>query len=546
MTEIGLNIIPKPIKINILEGFSKFGQSTKIFFNSTLEKFANFVFQYAKEILDLDLIIYKVDDIEKYKDQNGLFLNLIDLDKIDNAKDKETLSKTNAYILLINNDKILIYSVSENGLFYGIQTIRQIFYNLKFKNKNCNLYEISNLKIEDFPKYEWRGVMLDEARHFQGKQTILKILDLMALLKLNKFHWHLSDDQGWRIEIKSYPKLHQIGSKRNNTQFGGYLSKKFEDKPHEGYYNKEDIKEIINYAKERFIEIIPEIDMPGHSMAALAAYPEFSCKGKGIEVSTTFGIKKDVYCIGNENTFVFLQNILKEIFEIFPSNYIHIGGDEVPLDRWKSCEKCQKKLQELNSKDERDLQRYFTQKMCKFILENNKIPIGWNEILTEDYASLDSNIIVQYWMRKNNLVKKHMKNGRKFIISKFGSLYFDYNYFLTPLKKVYKFNPCFKGLSKNTCKNILGMECTIWTEWIYNERRLFWQLFPRLFAVSEICWIDFKNRDYTDFEKRLPLFNKILDKLGINYEKIENVNPKFFSRISKIIRLKIINPYGGI
>ncbi|MHA1340119.1 MAG: beta-N-acetylhexosaminidase [Promethearchaeota archaeon] len=557
MNKNTLKLIPKPLKIKYYNGFFNLSDSITIYFQENTEDLSQLLSKYAKEILGLNIHGKKIEFLtNEYEEMpNGIFIDIKNANsKIENNSTTKNTANTNnstienaeKYKINIEKEKIILSAVSKRGIFYAIQTLRQIFYNLKFEKKDNNNenngFLIPTLEIEDYPYYEWRGLMLDEARHFQGEKNVKKILDIMALLKMNKFHWHLTDDQGWRIEIRKYKKLTEEGAKRRDTQTGGILSKKFENKPHEGFYSQEKIRNIINYAKERFIEIIPEIDMPGHSMAALATYPEYCCLGKKFDVPTTFGIKKDVFCVGNEKTFDFLEDILKEIIELFPSKYIHIGGDEVPTTRWKSCKKCQKLKKDLNLKKDREIQGYFNQRICNFLLKNNKIPIGWNEILAD---SLDPKIIVQYWLRNKKLVKKHLKNGRKFIISKFGYLYFDYNYSLTPLKKVYKFNPCFKGLSKEACKNILGMECTVWTEWIYNEKRLFWQIFPRLFAVSEICWRPLKLRIYSEFQENIPLFLKILNEKGIYYESLDKCNPPLINRIFKLIRLRIIDPYGG-
>jgi hexosaminidase len=364
--------------------------------------------------------------------------------------------------------------------------------------------------------------MLDEARHFFGKKIVKKILDLMALLKFNIFHWHLTDDQGWRVEIKKYPLLVEIGSKREGTMVleGKHftdLSKKeakYDNIPVEGYYTQEDLKEIIQYAKDRFITIVPEIDFPGHVTAALASYPELSCTGGPFEVSKIFGIHKDVFCIGNNDVYNFCQDVLDEIMKIFPTKYIHVGGDEVPTLRWKQCEKCQAKLKEEGLTDIKKLQQYFTSKLNSFIKSKNHTLIGWNEILNDN---LDIDAICQYWSKRFDVVITHIRRSRKFIMSKKSALYLSYPIELLSLQKAYVYDPIPQDLEERYANNILGMEACLWTEFVKNQEMLESMIFPRILAVSEVGWTSKSNKNFELFQEKLNYFDGFLKFYKDNY-----------------------------
>jgi hexosaminidase len=364
--------------------------------------------------------------------------------------------------------------------------------------------------------------MLDEARHFFGKATIKKLLDLMALFKFNIFHWHLTDDQGWRIEIKKYPLLTKIGSKREGTivpnakisRNKGKRKIETDNLPVEGYYTQEDLREIIQYANERYITIIPEIDFPGHVTAALASYPQLSCTGGPFNVSPLYGVHKDVFCIGNEKVFEFSKDVLKEVVNIFPSKYLHVGGDEVPTRRWNTCEKCQSRIKNERLNDAKELQDYFTSRICSFLKSQRCIPIGWNEILNDN---LDIEAICQYWTNNFDLVLKHIKKGRKVVMSEMSTLYLNYPIELTPLQKTYEYDPIPSELEESYVKNVLGLEACLWTEIVKDSRMLEMRIIPRLLAVGEIGWSPKEVKNFEKFEEKLKLFYKVLD-----YYKIGN------------------------
>ena len=356
----------------------------------------------------------------------------------------------------------------------------------------------------------------------------------MSLLKLNKFHWHLTDDQGWRIEIKKYPRLIEIGSKREETVVGGLFSKKRDGIPHSGYYSQEDIKEIIEYASDRFIQIIPEIDLPGHTRAILASYPNLSCKGYPFRVSTHWGIHKDVLCLGKEEVFEFIQDVLKEIIELFPSNIIHIGGDEVLKTRWKECPDCQLRLQNEGLKSVKNLQPYFTNRLISFLNKYKQKTIIWNDALKEN---LKGNPICQRWLRGKKEVLEYLKKGGEAIMSDFRYVYLDHSYKFTPLKLAYKYEPIPKKLEEKYHKQVLGLEAPLWSEYIPNIKRLEWQTFPRLIAFAEIGWIPKIKKNFNSFQERLKILLKRLDIIGINYANFQEVRRNVFERLFKVFTL---------
>jgi len=376
--------------------------------------------------------------------------------------------------------------------------------------------------------------MLDEARHFHGKKVVKKLLDLMARLKLNIFHWHLTDDQGWRIEIKKYPNLIEIGSKREESQVGGFFNKRKNGIPHSGYYLQDDIKEIISYAKDRFITIIPEIDMPGHTRAALASYPNLSCRGYSFRVSPHWGIHRDILCIGKEEVFDFVKGVLDEIAQLFPSDIIHIGGDEVPKNRWEECERCQLRISKEGLKNEGDLQIYFTNRITAFLKSKGKRVMGWNEILDKN---LEEDIICQYWLRGKEKVFKYLQRSGNVIMSNFKFAYLDHSYSFTPLKLAYKFEPIPKKLKPHYHENVLGLEAVMWGEFIPNLKRLEWQTFPRLIAFSEVSWTPKDKKKFRHFQNRLDRFLRRLDIIGVNYANKKEVRPRFLKRKFGIITI---------
>ncbi|MHA1688743.1 MAG: beta-N-acetylhexosaminidase [Promethearchaeota archaeon] len=511
-----ISIIPQPVKCVRKKGEVILDEDYIITVNEKAKRWGAYLANLLFPHLKLKVQEITISNTNTYEKSINLLIN-----------DRYKNLGNDGYVLDISDPSINVVANEEEGLFYGIQTFRQLL-PLEIETRKIleNLkIHLPCLEIEDYPRFKWRGFMLDEGRHFQGKEIVKKLLDIMALLKLNVFHWHLTDDQGWRIEIKRYPELTRMGSKRKGTQVGGFLSKKIKNVPHEGFYTQEDIKEIIAYAQEHFIKIIPEIDMPGHCMAALTTFPELSCSGGPFEVPQTFGIKKDVLCIGKEKVFQFVQNVLEEIIELFPSKIIHVGGDEVPTSRWKNCPDCQKRMIENNLKKEKQLQIYFSNRIMDFLNSKGCKTMGWNQILSKE---LKNDVIIQYWMGNKKTILENLRKGKKFVMSKFGYVYLDYNYKFTPLRKTYKYEPIPKKLEKSYHENVLGIEAPLWTEWIPNEGRLFWQAFPRLTAVAETAWSLKKNKNLESFKMRLEKFNQRLKFLGGGHARMNEIDPPFF------------------
>ncbi len=391
------------------------------------------------------------------------------------------------YALSIKIDASTIKAATPKGIFYGIQTLRQLLpAAIESRTRVDDVkWQIACCQITDYPRFSWRGYMLDEGRHFHGRETVLKMLDLLAVQKRNILHWHLPAEQGWRIEIKRYPKLTEIGSQRGGTAqtLNDMRKGTHNGIPHGGFYTQDEIREIVAYAVQRNITIIPEIEIPGHSMAALAAYSELSCAGGEFDMPTRFGIFKDIYCAGKESTFEFLQNVLDEVMALFPSNIIHIGGDEAPKSRWKKCPDCQRRIQSEGLKDEHELQIYFTNRIGAYLKSHGRQLMGWNEILS---ANLPADSVVQYWVRNKKGLLAALKNGQWVVNSAYLDTYLDHSYSLTPLSRAYNFDPEFKELTPEAAQNILGLEAPMWTEWVPNRARLDYQTYPRLTAFAEV------------------------------------------------------------
>ncbi|MEM7299080.1 MAG: family 20 glycosylhydrolase, partial [Bacteroidota bacterium] len=343
--------------------------------------------------------------------------------------------------------------------------------------------------------------LLDCSRHFMEKEFVKKYIDLLALYKMNVLHWHLTEDQGWRIEIDRYPLLTEVGAWRNGE----------DGKPYGGFYSKDDIREIVSYAQERGITVVPEIELPGHSQAALAAYPQFSCTGGPFEVETEWGVFKEIYCAGNDSTFTFLEDVLSEIMALFPSEYIHIGGDEVPKFRWEHCEKCQKRMIEEGLHDEHELQSYFIGRIGKFLHSKGKKMIGWDEILE---GGLPEGAIVQSW-RGFEGAKEAVSLGHQTILSPTSHSYFDYGLNDIDMEKVYSFDPIPTGITEESASLVLGGECNMWSERA-PQSKVDAKVFPRILAMAEVLWSG-SDKNYEEFRERVSDHYHMLDKLDVNY-----------------------------
>ena len=504
-----LPIIPLSVKWSKSEGSFTFSSGVKILVTNQFGDLAEYVNEWISNILG-----FKLEQINSKTSQNIIEFKL--------DPSLERLGEE-GYRLDIASNIISIQGNTPHGLFYGVQSFLQLVFSVRESNE----IKLPLILIEDFPRFKWRGFMLDVSRHFQSVETIKKLLQVMALLKMNRFHWHFNDDQGWRIEIPEYPFLTEIGSKRKDSQIGGFLSRKYRGESHQGFYTQEDVREIIQFAQKRYIQVIPELELPGHCSAVIASYPELSCRSKKVEVKTKSGIFKDVYCLGKENTFTFIEDILNKLIELFPSDTIHIGGDETPKGRWKECIDCQSRIKNENLKNEEDLYDYFINRIVAFLKSRGKKCIGWNQILS---PSLDKSVIVQWWMgQKRNLIKS-LKQGRKIVSSSMSHSYLDYNYLLFPLHRFYNYEPIPKNLEREYHNNLLGLEAVLWTEWVPNLERLGWQAFPRLIASAEAGWTQRNLKDYKNFEQRVPMIFKFLKILKIQHAEMKEVEPSFLKR----------------
>lgn len=411
------------------------------------------------------------------------------------------------YTLLVANHGVLLTARTPAGAFYGVQTLRQLL-----SRTAEGAVEIQRAHVQDQPRYRWRGLLLDCCRHYMDKEFVKRYIDLLAYHKLNTLHWHLTEDQGWRVEIKQYPRLTEIGAWR-----GAGAERRG------GFYSQDDIREIVAYAARRHVTIVPEIEAPGHCQAALAAYPELSCSGGPFEVSTRWGVHKDVYCAGNERVFEFLENVLAEVVELFPSEYIHVGGDECPKERWQACEKCQARIRSEGLKDEDELQSYFIRRLEKLLNARGRRLIGWDEILE---GGLAPRATVQSWRGMNGAIAA-ARAGHDVICSPTQHCYLDYPQAptednhgwmkLTTLEQAYAFEPTPPELDAAQARHVLGIEACMWTEHAPQER-VDWQVFPRLCALAEAAWSP-KKRDWPDFQRRMQAHDARLDALGVRYFK---------------------------
>ena len=463
---------------------------------------------------------FDLDDFHIYADNNSISVaKLLDseLKKLDYASDSirlfenpildhsinllidSTISKHSEYYdLVINNNFILIKGSDREGLINGIYSLIQLIP----RSSGIDDSKLACVIIKDYPEFKWRGLLLDCCRHFISIDFVKRYIDLLAYHKMNVLHWHLTEDQGWRVEIEKYPKLTDIGAWRKEKDGSIYG----------GFYTKEQIKEVVNYAHERGVNIVPEIELPGHSVAALAAYPEYSCTGGPFEVETDWGVFKDIYCAGNDSTFVFLENVFDEIIELFPSKYIHIGGDEAPKYRWQNCSKCKKRIQDENLQDTHELQSYFIQRIENYISSKGKKLIGWDEILE---GGLANDATVQSWRGFEGALEA-VKTGHDAIVSPTSHAYFDYDLDAIDLEKVYNFDPIPTDVPNDKVKYIIGGECNMWSERA-PQNTIDSKVFPRLLAMSEVLWDYPTIRDYNLFYERVQAHYKRLDFLGVNY-----------------------------
>ena len=522
----GPAIIPLPQKMELHAGAFKLTPDTRIYVDSASREAEFFLTDRLRKSTGYPL---KTDTkfLSSTAIKNGILLT---------TKDANTNLGAEGYELGIAPDSVMICAPTQAGLFYGVQTLLQLLPPEIFSaNLITNVdWQMPCVQIEDWPRFKWRGLMLDVSRHFYNKSQVETILDAMALHKLNMFHWHLTDDQGWRIEIKKYPKLTQIGAWRAGVGFG--LDPKSTtaydpDGRYGGYYTQKDIREVVAYAAARHITIVPEIEMPGHSSAALVAYPQFSCTGGPFTIPLKGGVFNGIYNPANDETFKFLDDVLTEVFQLFPGKYIHIGGDEVPKDTWKNSPDCQALMKREGLKNEEELQSWFIRRIEKFVSAHGRTMIGWSEILQ---GGLASNAVVMDWIGG---ATEAASSGHDVVMSPTGYCYLDLYQskdrstephaiggFIS-LGKIYSFAPTPENLPKQYESHILGAQANLWTECIPNLNCAEYMIFPRLTALAEVDWSPKSTRNFDDFSRRLQIEFQRFDRLGVNYRRITTNAP---------------------
>lgn len=436
-----------------------------------------------------------------------------------------------AYSINVSSDGILVRAVSPEGIYRATRTLLK-----SVGTEKTSSVEFPSAEVSDWPRFGYRGLMLDVSRHFSDVEMVKRTIDMLALHQLNIFHWHLTDDQGWRIEIKSHPELTEVGAWRDDTVVGRYLGGTdypTDGKRHGGFYTQEQIREIVAYAKERYIEIIPEIDLPGHTSAVLAAYPQLGCEDKEYKVANRWGVIRDVLCAGNPASLDLFKDIMGEVCELFPGKYIHLGGDECVKDRWKACPKCQRKIRELGLKDgsryskEDYLQSWFMGEVASFVQSKGKRVIGWDEIL--EGVPMDDSVIMSWRGTEGGITAARM--GHDVVMTPTSDMYFDQSQTLASqleeipvggfinVMKVYSYEPLPASLTPEQQKHILGCQANVWCEYMPEERIRQYQMLPRLAALSEVQWTMPERKNYKDFLKRLPKMLSIYDHYGYNYAK---------------------------
>jgi N-acetyl-beta-hexosaminidase len=510
------NLIPVPVHCKMGKGEFTFSPQTEICLTSDNPEMRNAI-ALLSERLERSAG-FRLNITSKANSSHGIICRI-----------NSTISNKERYKLQVTPHRIEVMAATPAGIFYAMQTIRQLLPAAIDKDSLCTgvKWSIPCVEIEDYPRYPYRGLMLDVCRHFFPVSFVKKYIDYLAYHKMNRFHWHLTDDQGWRIEIKKYPKLTEASAFRERTLIGHYSDKprRWDISHYGGYYTQDQIREVIAYAQKRFVTIIPEIEMPGHAEAALAAYPNLSCSGGPFEVVGDWGIRKDIYCT-REETFQFIQDVLSEVAALFPSEYIHIGGDEAPKLRWSRCFACQERIKKEGLKDEHELQSYFIRRMEDFLQTKGKRIIGWDEILE---GGLAPNATVMSWRGTEGGIAA-ARQHHDVIMTPLQSVYLDHYQSKSkdeplaiggylPLKNVYSFEPTPSSLKPEEAAHILGVQGNLWTEYIATEQYAEYMAFPRAAAIAETAWSPKGNKDWDAFLQRLNGLLLHYDAMGINYSR---------------------------
>lgn len=508
-----IHIIPNPNDVTMVQETFTINQQVSIVSSEVSNRTAIILQSHLENILG-----FQIEIIESEKSGTGII----------QFKLNKNLAKE-AYELIVLKTGIQIIASNNTGWFYGVQSLLQLFPAISDSLEIAPSIKIPALTINDAPRFSWRAFMLDEARYFKGMAQVKMLLDEMALLKMNVFHWHLTDDQGWRIEIKKYPLLTEIGSKRKSTQVGSWGSPVQSAEQHSGFYTQEEIKEIVQYAKDRHITIVPEIEMPGHSSAAIAAYPWLGTAKEEIEVPIVFGVGKDVYDVSDPKVYQFLTDVLDEVIILFPSNVIHIGGDEVKYNHWKSSEAVKAYMKEKNLDTPAELQVFFTNSISQYLQNKGKRMMGWNEIMghnlheyqdiadTKSNQQLSKGTIIHFWKGDVTLATQAASNGYEIVNSLHTNTYLDYGYNSIPLSKAYAFDPIPEKLNPKYHNKVLGAGCQMWGEWIPTNGHMHFQVFPRIAAYAEVGWTEKRNKNFDRFKAALNKLQKHWEQKGIYY-----------------------------
>jgi hexosaminidase len=515
-----LLVLPKPVSMMAGNGTMTLNDATHLLVDSfpsfDFDPFAVFreVFQKKSG--------YPLKDIQSLSNKHSVNGAIVIHYSIENTERE-------GYQLEINTDAIHIYASGAHGIFYALQTIRQMsrMDAREDATDNKRQWILPAVRITDYPQFSYRGMHLDVVRHFMPLDFVKKYIDQLAYYKMNRFHWHLTDDQGWRIEIKRFPRLQEVAAWRDKTLIGHYRETpdRYDSTRYGGYFTQDEIKEVVAYASMRGVTIIPEIEMPGHAQAALTAYPKLGCTSAGYEVAGTWGVFDEVFC-PKESTFTFLQSVLDEVIGLFPSPYIHIGGDECPKTRWKSCLHCQSLMQREGLKDEHELQSYFITRIEKYLNGKGRMIIGWDEILE---GGLAPNATVMSWRGIKGGIEA-ARTGHDVIMTPGSHCYFDHYQAdpateplafggLTTIEKVYSFNPVPADLSAEEAKHILGAQANLWTEYIDSPEKAEYMAYPRAIALAEVLWNYPASRDFTDFANRLYRHLPSIDGMDVHYCK---------------------------
>ncbi|MFV0483942.1 MAG: beta-N-acetylhexosaminidase [Bacteroidales bacterium] len=514
-----VNIIPAPQEVKMGEGTFTINNQTKIAYTTESKSTA--------EVLQSNL--------------NAIWGYQVGLAESADGNIKFELNKnlgTEAYELVVAKSGIQIKASTGAGWFYGVQSLLQLIPTTDSKEKVSSI-NIPLVSIKDSPRFKWRAFMLDEGRYFKGIEMVKQLLDEMARLKMNTFHWHLTDDQGWRIEIKKYPLLTEIGSKRKSTQIGPlkWQSEIQSAEPHSGFYTQEQIKEVVKYAQDRHITVVPEIEMPGHSSAAIAAYSWLGTNKKEIEVPIKFGVGTDVYDVSDPKVYQFLTDVLDEVMALFPSKVIHIGGDEVKYNHWKESESVQAYMKKNNLKSPAELQVFFTNRISHYLNSKGRRMMGWNEIMghnlheyqdaadTKSDQRLAEGTVVHFWKGNVKLATQAASTGFDIVYSLHTDTYLDYTYDRIPLSKSYSYDPIPADLDPKFHDKVIGTGCQMWSEWTPTKGNIHFQAFPRIAAYAEVGWTEKENKNYEHFKVALQNLEEIWKQEGIYFAPNSVVDP---------------------